>query len=584
MHQVPLRLQRTGVDVQEEDELEPISEVREARSSAPTSPVLGNARKRPVGKILFGQERGKAGAEEVDLSAHVKAMRTLMVDSCDKLSRLIEDREKRLGDKSSDLVPLPGVPDILPPSVQELTPRTIPPAKQQALLSFPTQPTFETMRTRGMNSTKTPKVDETTKKPLRGRRIRHRPVFGLINADALKEQLKDKLSKGQYDVEKLYSSTGAAQRIARAPYFEWVTAFFIVVNSVWIGIETDLNDAVTLADAAPVFIVVENLFCAYFLGEWAVRVLAFESKVNIFRDSWLMFDAVLLGLMMFETWILCPISAAGGKVDGMGSTGMLGVFRALRLSRMARMARLLKFFPELAVIIKAMQLGIRSICWMMVVLMIVVYTFAIMFTQLLDGKNQPKDTLANESFSSVVDSVSTLLLAGVLPDQADIIKAMGKQNLAYYLLMLAYMMFASVAVINLIVGTLVEVVRVSSHVEHEEIDLLYLRQNLEDIMYALDMDNNGNMNRTEFEDVLSNTEYAQTLKEIGIDVLGLVDMVDVIFEDEDAELSLENFTMHVFRMRDTNTATVKDLSEHSRKMVADVKQALKSLQPSTTLS
>lgn len=575
MRQLPLRRQGTTNAAQEESEVEQLP-VREAS----LLPTRDTSRQR-TGKLLFHQERGKA-QRSADLSAHVKATRTLMMDSFDKLSRLIEDREKCLADMGSDLstqnelhMQLPGAPEITEPGVPEKTAPTALFSKQFSFVS--------SCGTNGGRAS-TGKGDEAGRSLIKQRgRLRNRPVFGMMNSDTLKEQLKEKLSKGPHGVEQFYYDAGIAQQIARAPYFEWITTFFLVANSIWIGIETDLNEAVSLAAAAPGFIVVENLFCTYFLGEWVVRVFAFKRKVDCLRDSWLMFDTVLMSLMVAETWILCPISAAAGG-QMMPGMGMMGVFRALRLSRMARMARLVKFFPELAVIIKAVRMGISSICWMLAVLMIVVYIFAILFTQLLDGKSQPKGTVAHESFSSVKDSISTLLLAGVLPDQAEIVKELGRKNFAYYLLMFAYMLFASIVIFNLIVGTLVEVVHISSHMEHEEIDLLYLRQNLEDIMTALDMDNNGNLSKAEFEEILTNTTYANILADIGIDVLGLVDMVDIIFEDDDVELTLENFVKLIFRMRDTNTATVKDLSENSRKVVADIKQEMKALQHSNTLS
>ena len=105
----------------------------------------------------------------------------------------------------------------------------------------------------------------------------------------------------------------------------------IAVNSVWIAIDTaprcsqheqrraprkcgstlralcrgihephrskDSNDAATLVDAQPVFIVVENLFCVYFSVELAIRFAAFRYKRNCMKDSWFVFDSVLVALM-----------------------------------------------------------------------------------------------------------------------------------------------------------------------------------------------------------------------------------------------------------------------------------------------
>lgn len=72
----------------------------------------------------------------------------------------------------------------------------------------------------------------------------------------------------------------------------------------------DLNDSSTLLDAEPVFIVVENIFCVYFVIELALRFGAFRYKRDCFKDAWFCFDSLLVALM----------------VPWLGSSGMLLFF------------------------------------------------------------------------------------------------------------------------------------------------------------------------------------------------------------------------------------------------------------------
>ena len=75
----------------------------------------------------------------------------------------------------------------------------------------------------------------------------------------------------------------------------------ILVNVIWIAIEVDHNKADILCQAAPVFQIVDNLFCFCFSFEIAVRLLAFNRKSNAFRDMWFVFDAFLVSLMPYRS-------------------------------------------------------------------------------------------------------------------------------------------------------------------------------------------------------------------------------------------------------------------------------------------
>lgn len=74
----------------------------------------------------------------------------------------------------------------------------------------------------------------------------------------------------------------------------------------------------------------------------------------------------------------------------------------------------------------------------------------------------------------------------------------------------------------------------------------------------LDADNSHTISKCEFETLLLKPEAAIALDNIGVDVVGLVDMVDLIFED-DEELSFPDFIDLVLRLRGSNKATVRDV-------------------------
>lgn len=81
----------------------------------------------------------------------------------------------------------------------------------------------------------------------------------------------------------------------------------IAANAVWLGIDVTYNTEILLINSAPVFIIMENIFCTYFFWEIVIRFGAFRKKCNVFRDFWFVFDFALVLAMVVDTWALLVI-------------------------------------------------------------------------------------------------------------------------------------------------------------------------------------------------------------------------------------------------------------------------------------
>merc|ERR1712217_491021 len=113
---------------------------------------------------------------------------------------------------------------------------------------------------------------------------------------------------------------------------------------------------------------------------------------------------------------------------------------------------------------------------------------------------------------------------------------------------------------NMLVGILCEVVSVVSSVEKEELLINYVKGALKDMMTkcGVDVDGDNHISKEEFALLLSKREAIVALKEVGVDVVGLVDFTDFIF-GAGTELSFPDFMEQIMQLRGTNTATVKDV-------------------------
>lgn len=123
---------------------------------------------------------------------------------------------------------------------------------------------------------------------------------------------------------------------------------------------------------------VDLVILGIFVVEIILKVYAF--RLNFFKSSWNLFDTAVV--------VVSILPAAGS----------FAVFRALRI---LRTLRLLKNIPKLKIIIESLLLAVPSIGWIMVLLLIIFYIFAVIGINLF-GPEYP------EYFGTLGDSLYTL--------------------------------------------------------------------------------------------------------------------------------------------------------------------------------
>lgn len=380
------------------------------------------------------------------------------------------------------------------------------------------------------------------------------------DVEKLKEQVRSTVTKKDTNVLHFYKTSGFAQLVARSSRFDQFTQLVILLNALWIAVETDYNHEVIIFDSHPVFVCMEFFFTVYFSFELFVRTLAFQKISWVLNDSWYMFDAILVLIMLVDlSMAIFTVSKHGGNArETIGNTSILKIVKLLRLLRVTRMARLLRAVPELMILIKGMVMATRSVVVTLCLLVLLIYIYAIVMTQLTLGTE-----LGDVWFGKVPRSMATLFLHGCfaedLPSVAyDTGGELEGGHLYLAVLLMMFVLLASLTVMNMLVGVLVDVVSTVSKVEKEELSVNLVKSRLHKIIDNMDDNQDGTISRMEFEQMLVSSVAAKALAEVGVDVVALVDLEDFLFEDSES-LPLRDFMEMVLQLRGTNTATVKDI-------------------------
>lgn len=345
----------------------------------------------------------------------------------------------------------------------------------------------------------------------------------------------------RYRVEDLYEKVGCWQAIAKAKSFHVFMFAAISLNVLWVGISIDYNQADMLADAPWWIQVGENVFCIIFSVEIIVRFMAFKKKCDACTDEWFVFDFFLAALMVWATWLEGPVVRflKNHVKDGNSSSAVLRVFRLSRFARSVRVGRVSRFLrevPELAILSRALVCALRSVGATMLLLIVTIYVFAVLFTQLLSGVAE-----FDGEFDTVPLSMHRLLVQGVFPDQAELVDAMFRRGFVEYCVLLIFLLVTALTMANMLVGVICDLIGKMSTERREEMAKDAMERSIRRSIFHMDRDSNRKISRTEFRELLFNTEAAKVLVSEGVDLISLSNHEDVIFEEESKELTAREF-------------------------------------------
>jgi len=371
----------------------------------------------------------------------------------------------------------------------------------------------------------------------------HDKLFGDMGLD------KTQLDKEEYNVAQFYFDTGIAQAIARSDLFSHITLVVIFCNAIYIGYDADQNFEENLLDAKIQFQVLEYLFCIFFTLEWLVRFLAFRYKRDCLKDMWFKFDTVLVAQMVVETWIF-PVALSGGT--GIPS----GLIKLVRLLRLARMARLMRAFPELLAMIKGVKVASRAVGSALVMLIGLIYVFAIiMFTLLKDVT----DEQVSSRFRRLGLTMTTLLIDGTFLDGFGYVARSLMDTNHYFPLcvLILFVLLSALTVMNMLIGVLCEVVSAVAAAEKEDSAIRLVKDKLLALLRELDEDGSGEISRQEIQQVLDNEDAMAVLENLQVDVHHLMEQLDMFFE-EGGDLTIQQIMDLILMLRGDRPITMKD--------------------------
>ncbi|CAL1156447.1 unnamed protein product [Cladocopium goreaui] len=238
------------------------------------------------------------------------------------------------------------------------------------------------------------------------------------------------------------------------PWFELLISVAIMVNSVMLGVESQMSLTRSKEDLAWSKIA-EVCFLSIFTVEILLRLTARGWRV--IKDGWFLFDSTLVLIAYVEQFV--ELFSSGGDS---GYAQQVLVLRTTRLFRLIRTFRMIKQIRSIWRLVYGLFACCETIISTFMLLFIVLYVFGVMGLELITKdaelrKDPEIDALVVDSFSSIPLAMMTLVrfvtMDSISVIYAPLIKAKALVLGLYFGLLICVV---SISLMNLVTAVMVE--------------------------------------------------------------------------------------------------------------------------------
>jgi len=338
-------------------------------------------------------------------------------------------------------------------------------------------------------------------------------------------------------------------QVVTSTAFNGLVVLLIVLNTIFMGVEADMGVRVALEGPSrklPAFITIVNrAFAVGFLVELVTRMAALRLWFLAGPDrAWNAFDVFLVTISIVQL-----------ALEGSG-VGFMRMARMLRIIRVARIFRVAKVFGELRELVSAMMNAVAALAWSLILLLMIMYTFAIIF--LLGAQNCIQDGGCSgievvEWYPSLSRTMYTLFLAISGGDWGMMAAELIQYSGLYTVMWVLYVIMTMFCMLNLLTGVFVSV---SSEVQSRSSQIrqkINAEENfvrdMKDLFTALDTNNTGMLTPEEFSDCLQNDYVVAFLEGAGLTITDFRTLFELLDYNHSGDVSIVDFIAGCARLR-----------------------------------
>jgi voltage-gated sodium channel len=377
----------------------------------------------------------------------------------------------------------------------------------------------------------------------------------LLNRKVLKYMfgIRFESEEDEFDMNEVHQDGGCCARLVAHQRFDYFICVCILLNSALIGVQTDheAREGVELKSIRRI----ETCFAVIFTVELLLRVYVYNTRFFTMPGrGWNIFDMLVVSLQLAEE-IGAAVAADSNDTNLTSNFTTLRVVRILRLIRILRLVRVIRLIGELRMLVLSIISSMRSLCWTILLLVLLIYTTGLYLTQSVTEyrlKYPEKDTenirILTDKFGELLPAMSTLFqsITGGL-DWGEVAYTPLVEEISPWLgaFYTVYMAFSILAMMNVVTGVFVESVLKCAKSEKD----LFMVNNARELFLSLDDGINTQMTWELFQSKLDAPQMQEFFKAIDVDkseARGLFSLLDL---DHSDTVSIEEFINGCLRLR-----------------------------------
>jgi hypothetical protein len=412
-----------------------------------------------------------------------------------------------------------------------------------------------------------------------------------VHEDSLKRRFQSMKSEG-FVFNEFDGRSSMLSSVVKHPFFDVGITALVLLNSFIIGAQTHHQAMATTSagqgDAKTFFGVMEVTFTLIFSLELAARITVHQR--NFYLDPnerhWNMIDAFLVTMSLIDLVLnVILTSVLGGDESGAYSSVFLTkLLRMLRVARIMRIARTVRFVSELRVMIQMIVNSLVSLFWILVILLAVMYVFAIIITSGVTEYLKPsggswpdgRDAQAlHQVFGSLFETMYTLYktMSGGI-NWGEVSAMLRDAGWAYEGVFVGYTFFTIFAVVNIVTGVFVDgAIELAKRdrtvlMQKQAKDTQAQESHLLGLLKEIDVDGDEMITADEFKEAMQRQEIREFISAMQVEVHNPERFFDLLDHDNDGEVDLVEFVEGMQRLRgEAKSVDVHMMVNENRKML-----------------
>eukprot|EP00913_Durusdinium_trenchii_P035950 g33635.t1 len=211
-------------------------------------------------------------------------------------------------------------------------------------------------------------------------------------------------SKGRSDLE---------NSLTQHNYFAFGCALVVIINSIFIGVEVQMS--LDHPEGLPLAVnVIQYSFATFFVLELILRICA-DGRRFFCGEDW---------KWMTSLWEVFADVLVAFQIEGMSGLKALRIMRITRIMKVVRLMRVFRFVMAFRTLIASISDTLKSLFWALMLLAVIIYVFAVLFTQAVNDyvldtdtpklspqKQEAVNAAIERYFSSLFDTMLSLFMA-----------------------------------------------------------------------------------------------------------------------------------------------------------------------------